>query len=1651
MHWWNKLPHKSSKRYNRTGGVNMKGKRLISIVVVFAIVLVGFIYNYNDYSLASERTTLEPTIYDDTGVDVNSEFILSVVEQRKLEEIQNGLTISPQVDFDITSKGNGQYAIKFEEELERNSIYVFDLSLEGFDSSWAFQTQKEFEIIGTLPRDKSQGVPVNSGIEIIFTHRELSEIDKYFEISPKANGRFEYHKNTVVFVPDELEAETIYTVTIKKGLELKNSEQKIQEDIVFQFETNKDYTVQEEYIDFVDVLPEFSTFEKPVLNVVYYDNSRKSSEEKLDLNVDINVYKYKNYEDFMNVLENDDKPYWSQYSKTEHLYNTENLDLTSSFNIDLVVDNYSKYLMFPEELDEGYYLIEGKKGEKTFQTHIQITNISAYYSESESKTLFWVHNLEDKKPLDGAKIEFEDEAINSDNSGIAIYDGSIENEESYDKTKYIKISKDNMNPLILRVYPQYGLYYGYDGFYYNPQSNEHLSYLFLDRGMYKPEDLINFWGVVKSLKNESIDKITVELDNGYWFGSDSYLLKREVSVREDGTFDAQIKLPNLKEGYYNLTIKQGEKIITTTGIQIERYVKPEYKLNIIADKKAIFIGEDINFEVLASFFEGTPVANLEINYNFDGRNKTIMTDNTGKVNLSYTADNSSYSSPRSYYDYRNLFINSRLPEIAEITANKSFYVYTKDQMITAKSDVEDNKGMVTINLNHIDLTKINNSEEQNNYYKNESVIGEPVENKEVTVRLIKHEWEKIEDGVEYDFINKTTVKKYRYETREVTVEKKSLVTDTSGEISYEFDIEKDGRYSVEITSEDSKGRQIYESVYVYDYNPFYYQSESRSLKSDKEQYSVGEEVKLSYLEGEEPVDHTGDILFIKAQNGILDYSLRNEENYEFNFQSEHIPNIYVHGIAFNGKTYKATVSPAIRIDPLDKELKVEIESNKSDYKPGEEVTLDIKVLDKHDNPIKARVNISIVDEAFFSLREQYVDILNDLFSTIPDGITRTYASHNNEQNDIGIYRFGAPELVKMDGSFDMNTAITADEAEAEIRSEFKDTALFKTVETDEEGNGQITFALPHNITEWRITYQAVSKDLNAGDGQVNVSATLPFFTEAVLNNTYLEGDKPIIAVNSHGLQLEEGEKVIFEISAPSLGINEFQQVQGEAFKQSYFELPKLTLGEHKVIIKAKSTKGYSDGLEKTITVVPTYHTEMVNDFHELSDNLKIKGSDDGITTLVFTDLNRGKYYYDLISLKYSHGVRVDQILSSEVAKELLETLFNEEIMENSESNLYRYQTDDGGVSLLPYSESELELTAKIADLAHEKFDKSQLLQYFNAKLEEGRDEAIILYGKASLGEPVINELNKLSKVNNLSVKDRLYIALAYEKNGHKEGALKILSDIITQNGESNETYLRIDKGVDKDDILEVTSLAMVLASRLNIDERTMLYEYVKYHHGEDILVNLEKLMYLQKEISGLPDVTASFKYHLGDDVKEISLENGISYRLSIIPENLEKLAFSEIKGDIAVNVEYEEVISNFASNNDKYTSIRREYYTLDGEKTNTFNATDIVKVVIYPSIDDKAFNGSYEVVDILPAGLKPIENHWNRNIEYDGDSRYPWDFEGQKVKFYTHSNSKYKNRPMVYYARVISKGEYNCERAVIKNTVAKDTASYTESDIIIIE
>lgn len=182
-----------------------------------------------------------PEKEDASGVLLDSGFILSSQSELTIDYIKENVSMRGGEMFTITPAAEGRFILKTTEPLEQNKIYFIDVKAQaGNTVSFAFQTKRDFTVLGSLPDNMSSYVPVDTGIELYFSYPDVENISKHFEITPKVNGRFETNGYTTVFIPKELKAGTIYTVTIKKGLTAADKSVSLAEDYTFSFETSPD-------------------------------------------------------------------------------------------------------------------------------------------------------------------------------------------------------------------------------------------------------------------------------------------------------------------------------------------------------------------------------------------------------------------------------------------------------------------------------------------------------------------------------------------------------------------------------------------------------------------------------------------------------------------------------------------------------------------------------------------------------------------------------------------------------------------------------------------------------------------------------------------------------------------------------------------------------------------------------------------------------------------------------------------------------------------------------------------------------------------------------------------------------------------------------------------------------------------------------------------------------------------------------------------------------------------------------------------------------------------------------------------------------------------------------------------------------------------
>lgn len=1751
--------------------VNMLQPKKLTPVVAF-VVLIALIFSTINLrpnggpllintAYAHDNFDVTATESDSIGITKNSGFMIKSKQAiTNVSELEKNISIIPEVGFDLERISDYEFRLVPKDDLQDKRVYRIEIAsayvaengiTSDYTYSWAFQVKDVFKVIGSMPRNKSTGVPANSGIEITLSHGDFTDFEKAFSIIPAVEGRFEKHDRTMVFVPKkDFEAGEVYTVKISKDIKLNGSDEQLAEEYLIKFETAASQGAHDRNISSYKDVVEFGTDMAPVFNVSGYGVEEGQ-------NVDVMVYAFKSQTDFIEYLKIKNQiPGWATYSRDKLRYDLTKLDFVSQHNVPLIQQGYLYYAQLPSELPKGYYLAQLKNGDSTAHIFTQITDLAAYANVNTNKTLVWVNSLKTGKTVADASVTDGAVNVKTDSNGIAIMETKAD-EKELTQERYFTI-KSGDESLVMPV-----------SFYYSGESasGKYWNYLYTDRYMYKPEDAVNFWGFIKTRDgNMELPKgIKANLISSrsldYYYNPVS-IHEQEISINQDGSFAGEIKLNNLTPDYYQLELSIGEQVISNTSVYVETYDKPLYKIDVESSRKAVFAGEQVDFKIKTEFYEGTPVSNLELSYSYDNEKGEIKTDENGEavksIRTAKKPCNDCYLT-----DYAHLFVEPKQAEAGNIRAESYLTIFNSRAQF-ADNKLEQlpgsNRARITAGVKEVDLDN-----PENGY------IGKGTAGKNVSAEVSEIIYTKEESGEYYDFINKTKRKTYKYKQEEVRLHGISFVTDAQGIGSAEFDVSPEKTYVVKLHAYDNQGTPINSSLYLYAmkampgegeaYEHYYIKS-----KNDTQKYKIGEKVEIDLVLGGKKINEPrGSFLYSLSHLGLMDYKVKNNTEHDFTFTAEMVPNVYVSAVWFDGDEYKHFNSwgADFYFDTKESILDVSIAMDKDKYKPGEKAKLDIKVADKDGRPVKAAINIDLVDAALEGIGKYMPDPLGGVYQFVSsgnltkvsthyypkigggaegggcfltgtqirmaDGSTkgiegikigdeiRTFASEtdrslapgkvsevfrhivrgylvindrmhvtpehrifiNNSWRQIGEAKIG-DILIDENGNrikiFSIeksdNTVVVynfkvekyhtyfADgiyvhNDKGGIRQNFADVALFTNTVTDENGKATVEVKLPDNITSWLVTAQAIAgkKMVEAGAGTAKLPVSLPLFVEQTIPEELIAKDQPDLKVRAYGDSLKSGNDVRFNFSSESLGIKETEK-QGKAFVPAYFELPGLAAGKHKIKTTAASGNN-DDTVIKEINVVGSRLMENVIKGYKLETGLKIEGSQDGMTDLVFADKNSGQMFWMLESL-LSGGKRLDQKIGAIAAQKLLKEYFDID-SEKEEFNGSAYQYN-GGITLLPYSSADLDLSAKVAALHTEEFDSAALSGFFYSYLnnyKSNRDESIAaLYGLASLDEPVLLPIRDFAKINDLTPKQKLYLGLAAHELGDEQLARRLYEEIVKEKGEKIDPYLRLNVSKNEDENLEVTLLAAILGAGLDDKNADGFWRYVQEKNTKDILTDIEKVLYIEEALPHLKSGSVSFKITIDGKMVEKKLDRGESFFMPVTASQLQNMSFSDVVGDVDLVSRFGKITADMK--NSDLVSIKREYH-VKGKKTDVFKQGDIVEIWIYPDISSKSVGGLYQVTDLLPSGLQLVSNLYDRGLSSGVCGiRYPYEVNGQKVKFIIGqswnkdrlcSNSGYFR----YFARVTSTGKFIGEPAAIESLNSNEVKSYSNAGVITIE
>ncbi|MCD7989971.1 MAG: Ig-like domain-containing protein, partial [Klebsiella quasipneumoniae] len=1521
-------------------------KKIVALLILTALVLGGV-----PVSAATEKDgyALTSTSTGTSGVNVASTFQLTTPEDYEPEDIGARLTLDGQPAPTVEKTSSRTFLITPAQQLSANTLYTFRLAREdAAELTWVFQTAKKFAVTSVFPSNQATNVPINSGIEITFSTEGYGEINSYFSISPAVKGKFEYHKNTAVFVPKALEYETMYTVTLQGGITRDGTEETITEDTVFSFETQAEQetdTVHSwEMLRFPSSYADFGTTQPPSMYLYAYDS------EHSQMDIKINVYQFKSAEQGVEAaLRRSNVPYWCNYAD-EGYTSVSGLRRVASFQAKLGSDD--DILTLPSALSAGFYVIEAVYNDSYDQMILQVSDLPVQVIADTDKAIVWVNDIKTGTAEAGATVydAYDKATYKTDEHGVAVINRTLCADAGVEQLRVT--AKDGRT--CTWVYSSNGLSGG-------TNSDDYWKYLQLDRSLFQRDDDVLFWGFVQSrAEEEPVQSVRAVLTKGYYYyynSSDRDVLQSQTVPVIEGTYTDTLSLPNLDAGTYCLTIYHGDVLLTSTYFTVEDYEKPAYKLEVTTEKKAVFADETVLFHISTAFFEGTPVPGLDLSYRFSGyqsRNGTATTDAAGKAEVTEAlAPNDSNASTLSFA------AEATLPEIGYILASTSVRVFVNNVNLKAQASRTDGNATLTVDVNTITLDRLNDGTATG--YSD--YLGAPVQDRAVSAAVSRVYYTKEQTGSYYDYIEKKNMPVYKYKRNEEVLKQYTLTTDASGHAQLQFTVPdvKGETYYATVICLDDNGRTVSRTVYIgRDYTSYYSSiaAERYTLQTEQTEYDVGEEARLTLQRGEDAAPGSN-VLFVQMQNGIAAYQA-GENPYTFDFAAQNIPNTYIYAYYFDGMQYQSTyyMRKNLTYHSESRALNLTIAPEQDSYAPRETCTVRITATDANGVPKQGSINLSVVDEALFALQDYSVDPLQNLYTTVRAGLSITYATHAEAAGGYGGGLSGA--------SSGSGTSTAEDSMfEANLRETFLDTAFFDTIQTDAQGQAVYTFVLPDNITSWRLTASGISKDLYAGSATGNIAVTQPLFLSYTLSDTFLTGDTPVVGITAYGTGLTGSEPVTFTVWDEASPDQKYT-AQGTALSRTDIPLWEMTQeGEQALILQAEVNGGQSDMVKHTYQVLHSYRQVTTAQYYDLTTDTVLQTGESGLTNITFTDRSRGQYLSELLRMQWGSGDRVERMLVRRESAALIAAYFPElskwTLQEDAFDPL-QYQRSDGGMAILPYAESDIVTTVKLMPYVLDEVNSSALKNYLYDIYDgdSAQQKTCALYGLAQLKEPVLLELDSYAQLEELSVLDAVYVALGYCALGDTESAHTLYSARIAPLLEQISPYYRVNTGADNDDILEATSAAVLLAAMLNQPEWEGLYQYCVKNQTVDILITLEKFRYIEMQMEHTTAEGGSVTYTLYGETHTRDLTGGRSYTLRIPAQNMSAFALQSVEGAVGAVSSYEIPMTDGASA-ETGISVTRKYYDANGGAldNNSMKQGDLVRVELTVDYAPQTVQGSY--------------------------------------------------------------------------------------------
>lgn len=984
---------------------------------------------------------------------------------------------------------------------------------------------------------------------------------------------------------------------------------------------------------------------------------------------------------------------------------------------------------------------------------VQVTDLGISGKFSPENDLVWVTELKTGLPVPDAEVEIRDDQNHVKWSGRTDKDGKASTpgwrllgmtsrEEWSEPQQWIFVTRGRDSAFASSDWGtgidpyRFGISYEW-----SPRPAAVQGSVFTDRGIYRAGEDVHIKGIIRRSEGgrwviPAAAELACEIQDPF----NKSVYKGRAALDEFGSLAFDFSSPeDAALGYYGVSVKvppanPGEKETALSGtFRIEAFRPAEFEVLLRTQDPSYVFGQNYEGEIRASYLFGGPMAGQPVSWHlrldrtqfsppgFKGYifgNEMEWGDEVPETESRLAASGEGTLDPEGR-------ARVRLPLRPE--KEKDSVLATLEATVSSPSRRSISNRIQTLvhrGEYYIGLKPQTSFLEKGDKMNVDVIAADPKgaaqAGKKIQVKLVRREWKSVRKaGVGGRF-------RWIAEKEDSEVSRQDVLTKTEA-TAVSFAAEKAGFYFLLASGTDGKGNAVSTTTSFYvtgrDYVPWERRDDdSIELVADAENYRPGDQAKILV---KSPYEKAKALVTVERElvleSRVVEIEGTSNE-IAVPIKPEYVPNVFVSVLLVQGRSDAAKPAenqdvgkPSFKIgylnlnvDPGEKRLAVEIRKDKEEYRPKDPVTLNLKVKNASGQGCRASVTLAVADAG----------VLNLIGYETPDPFAEFYGARplsvrTSESliHVIGQREYGEKGQEPGGGGAESAPAAPPSLAEVELRGDFRATPYWNpSLMTDENGEAQVSFTLPDNLTTFRVMAVAQTRESDFGRGESSfrvskklmLQAALPRFVRAgdafsggiVIHNFTDDRGTVVLSAQVKGVQSKDNE---MERSIP-LGPRESREVQ--------FSFEASEPGAASFAFRAKMGE-LADGLELEIPVKLPRPTETVASFGETKASAREKIA---IPENVFAEQGRLEVTASASALLGLKGTvealtgypylcleqRLSALLPFIVAEPVivdfrLSPWSREEIrryVERGIRDLWSYQRDSGGLGLWPDSASE---------------------------------------------------------------------------------------------------------------------------------------------------------------------------------------------------------------------------------------------------------------------------------------------------------------------------------------------------------------------------